>query len=41
MFGDEALRRFIDEWLVPKIATRYILKKLDTVKDEHNGNQPL
>jgi hypothetical protein len=40
-FGDEALRRFIDEWLVPTMVDRYVREKLAAVKDEHNGNQPL
>lgn len=39
--GDEALRRFIDEWLVPTMVDQYVREKLGAVKDEHNGNQPL
>ena len=41
VIGDEALRRFIDEWLVPTMVDRYVREKLGAVKDEHNGNQPL
>jgi hypothetical protein len=41
VIGDEPLRRFINEWLVPTMVDRYIGEKLGAVKDEHNGNQPL
>ena len=39
MLGDENLRRFIDEWLVPTLVDRYVREKLRAAKEEHNGRQ--
>ena len=41
LFCDEALRRIVDEWLVPNLVDRYVGEKLKCRKDRDNGSQPL
>jgi hypothetical protein len=40
-YGDEVLRSFIDEWLVPALVEDYVrLHQLGTKKEEHRQVDP-
>jgi hypothetical protein len=41
IFDDDALKRLIDEWLVPTMVDQYIRERFGASKNDHNGNLPL